>query len=122
MKYGYTDECQACTHLLSCMHNAKVHHDDRCRDRIGELMAVDDDQRQVERFSGPVHQEVEISRPAAGEEVDVGEPSVRVAGSVEEYSQYWSDEMWKSKMAGGGGNKKKFQDCTDSSGQEIHYL
>ena len=25
-----------------------------------------------------------------------------------ENSQHWSDEMWKSKMAGGGGNKKRF--------------
>ena len=39
-----------------------------------------------------------------------------------EHSQYWSDEMWKSKMAGGGGNKKRFQYCTDSSGQEVLYL
>ena len=38
------------------------------------------------------------------------------------HSQHWSDELWKSKMAGGGGNKKKFQYCTDSSGQEILYL
>ena len=30
-----------------------------------------------------------------------------------EHSQYWSDDMWKSKMAGGGGNKKRFQYCTD---------
>ena len=30
-----------------------------------------------------------------------------------EHSQYWSHEMWKSKMAGGGGNKKRFQYCTD---------
>ena len=37
-------------------------------------------------------------------------------------SQHWSDEMWKSKMEGGGGNKKRFQYCTDSSGQEILYL
>ena len=36
-----------------------------------------------------------------------------------ENSQHWSDEMWKSKMLGGGGNKKGFQYCTDSSGQEI---
>ena len=28
-----------------------------------------------------------------------------------EQSQHWSDEMWKSKMAGGGGNKKRFQYC-----------
>ena len=39
-----------------------------------------------------------------------------------ESSQRWSDEMWKSKMAGGGGNKKRFQYCTDPSGQEILYL
>ena len=26
-----------------------------------------------------------------------------------EHSQYWSDEMWKSKVAEGGGNKKRFQ-------------
>ena len=36
-----------------------------------------------------------------------------------EYSQHWSAEMWKSKMAGGGENKKRFQYCTDPSGQEI---
>ena len=34
-------------------------------------------------------------------------------------SQHWSDEKWKSKMAGVGGNKKRFQYCTDPSGQEI---
>ena len=39
-----------------------------------------------------------------------------------EHTQHWSDEMWKSKLAGGGGNKKIFQYCTDSSGQEILYL
>ena len=44
VKYGYTDECQACTQLASDMHNAKIPHDERCRDRIVELMAEDDDQ------------------------------------------------------------------------------
>ena len=39
-----------------------------------------------------------------------------------EYSQHWSDEMWKSKMAGGEGNKKIFQCCTDPPRQEILYL
>ena len=29
--------------------------------------------------------------------------------------------MWKSKMARGGGNKKRLPYCTDSSGQEILY-
>ena len=66
------------------MHKAKVPHDDRCRDRIGELMAEDDDQRQVERVSGTVHPEVEIPRPEAGEEMDVGEPTVRAVGAVED--------------------------------------
>ena len=37
-------------------------------------------------------------------------------------TQYWSDETWKSKMAGGGGNKKRCQYCTDPSGQEILHL
>ena len=75
VKYGYTDECQACTQLASGMHNAKVPHDDRCRDRIGELMG-DDDQRQVERLSGSVQAAAEIPCPKAGEEVDVAEPTV----------------------------------------------
>ena len=39
-----------------------------------------------------------------------------------EHSQHWSDDVWKSKMAGGGGNKNIFQYCTDPSGQEILYL
>ena len=39
-----------------------------------------------------------------------------------EYSKYGSDDVWKSKMAGGGSNKKRFQYCADSSGQEILYL
>ena len=83
VKYGHTDECQACTQLASGMHNAKVPDDDRCRDRTGELMAEDDDQRRVERVSGSA--EVEIPRPEAREEeVDVGEPTIRVAGPVEE--------------------------------------
>ena len=38
-------------------------------------------------------------------------------------SQHWSDEKWKSSMAGGGGGQKKiFQYCSDVSGQEILYL
>ena len=79
VKYGYTDECQACTQLASGMHNAKVPHDDRCRDRIGELMASDDDQRQVERMMSrtTVDVENEIQCPETGEEVDVGETSVQ---------------------------------------------
>ena len=38
------------------------------------------------------------------------------------HSQHWSDEKWKSTMAKGGGNKKRFQYCTDPSKQEILYL
>ena len=32
------------------------------------------------------------------------------------HCRHWSDEKWKSTMAKGGGNKKIFQYCTDSSG------
>ena len=39
-----------------------------------------------------------------------------------EHSQHWSNEMWKSTMARGGGNKKTIQYCTDPSGQEINSL
>ena len=39
-----------------------------------------------------------------------------------ESSQYWSGGVRKSGVAGGGGNKKRFQCCTDSSRQEILYL
>ena len=39
-----------------------------------------------------------------------------------EHSQHWSDDMWKIIMAGGGGNKKRFQYRADPAGQEIHYL
>ena len=39
-----------------------------------------------------------------------------------EHSQHWYDEKLKSTLAKGGGNKKRFQYCTDSSGQEILYL
>ena len=78
VKYGYTDECQACTQLTSDMHNTKVPHNDRCRDRIGELMAGDDDQRQVERVTSRAAVEVENETPCpeTGEVVDVGEPTV----------------------------------------------
>ena len=87
VKYGYTDECQACTQLASGMHNAKVPPDDRCRDRIGELMAGDDDQRQIERVTSRATVDVGNEIPCTGEKVDVGEPSVQpqaVPQSVEE--------------------------------------
>ena len=61
------------------MHTAKVYHDDRCRDRNGELMAGDDAQRQVQRMMSRTTADVEseIPSPETGEEVDVGEPSVQ---------------------------------------------
>ena len=34
-------------------------------------------------------------------------------------SQHWSDAKWKSTMAKGRGNKRRFQNCTDPAGQEI---
>ena len=35
------------------------------------------------------------------------------------YCHHWSDNKWKSSMAGGG-NKKRFQYCTDSSGTILY--
>ena len=37
-------------------------------------------------------------------------------------SRHRSDDVWKSRMAGGGGNEKRFQYCTDPSGKEIPYF
>ena len=40
-KYGYTEECPACTQLTAGNAQCKGSHDDRCRDRIVELVAGD---------------------------------------------------------------------------------
>ena len=37
------------------------------------------------------------------------------------HSRYWSDDMWKSRMARCGGNKKRFQYCTDPSGEILYF-
>ena len=34
---------------------------------------------------------------------------------------HWSDDRWKKSMAGGGGNKKIYQYCTDSSGTIVYF-
>ena len=36
------------------------------------------------------------------------------------YCPHWSDSKWKKSMAGGGGNKKRYQYCTDSSGTIVY--
>ena len=36
------------------------------------------------------------------------------------HSRHWSDEKWKNSMAGGGGQKKRFQYCADSSGTILY--
>ena len=36
------------------------------------------------------------------------------------FCHHWSDENWKSAMAGGGEHKKRFQYCADSSGTILH--
>ena len=36
------------------------------------------------------------------------------------HSRHWSDEKWKNSMAGGGGQKKRFQYCSDSSGTILY--
>ena len=37
------------------------------------------------------------------------------------HSPHWSDSKWKVCLAGGGGNKKIFQYCTDSSGTIVYF-
>ena len=36
------------------------------------------------------------------------------------YCPHWSDDKWKKSMAGRGGNKKRYQYCTDSSGAIVY--
>ena len=36
------------------------------------------------------------------------------------YCHHWSDEKWKKSMARGGGNKKRYQYCSDSSGAILY--
>ena len=36
------------------------------------------------------------------------------------FCHHWSDEKWKSSMAGGRGNKKRYQYCTDSSRETLY--
>ena len=36
------------------------------------------------------------------------------------YCPHWSDSKWKKSMAGGGGNKKRYQYCTESSGTIVY--
>ena len=36
------------------------------------------------------------------------------------FCHHWTDEKWKSSMAGGGGHKKRFQYCADSSGTILY--
>ena len=37
------------------------------------------------------------------------------------YCHHWSDDKWKKSMARGGGNKNRYQDCTDSSGAILYF-
>ena len=36
------------------------------------------------------------------------------------YCLHWSDTKWKKSIAGGGGNKKRYQYCTESSGTIVY--
>ena len=67
------------THIWHNIHNTIFPHNNKNRDHIGELMAGDDDQRQVERMMSRTTADVgsEIRCLETGEEVDVGEPSVQ---------------------------------------------
>ena len=82
---------------------------------------------------GPILSQ-KIIRPSLIQCRNNGDPHREEDGAIEfwrlkddlqnkfEYSQHWSDDVRKSKMTGGGGNNKRFQYCTDPSGQEILYF
>ena len=47
----------------------------------------------------------------------------RIKDDLQKYflhCHHWSDDKWKKSMAGGGGNKKRYQYCTDSSGAILY--
>ena len=47
----------------------------------------------------------------------------RIKDNLQKYflhCHHWSDNKWKKSMAGGGGNKKRYQYCTDSSGKILY--
>ena len=47
----------------------------------------------------------------------------RIKDDLQKYflhCHHWSDDKWKKTMAGGGGNKKRYQYCTDSSGTILY--
>ena len=48
----------------------------------------------------------------------------RIKENLQKYflhSPHWSDSKWKACLAGGGGNKKIFQYCTDSPGTIVYF-
>ena len=48
----------------------------------------------------------------------------RIKENLQKYflhSRHWSDSKLKACLAGGGGNKKRFQYCTDSSGTIVYF-
>ena len=74
-KYGYIDDCLGCAQLAVGMGNASVLQDDRCRGRVGEITAGDDDPRKVERVSSDSAPDAENPRPLMLDET-VSEPPV----------------------------------------------
>ena len=48
----------------------------------------------------------------------------RIEENIQKYVLHcplWSDSKWKASLAGGGGNKKRFQYCTDSSATIVYF-
>ena len=56
-------------------------------------------------------------------EVDGAVEFWRIKDNLQKHFQHchhWSDDKWKKSMASGGGNKKRYQYCTDSSGTILY--
>ena len=63
-----------------------------------------------------LHQEQFLSGRERGPMLNQG--NILSPGMV--HCPHWSDDKWKKSMAGEGGNKKRYQCCTDSSGAILY--
>ena len=68
VKYGYTDECQACTQLASGMHNAKVLTTTDAEIALASSWQVTTTRDKLSECRQEPSQSVDIPRPEAGEE------------------------------------------------------
>ena len=65
---------------------------------------------------GCTQRQCQISKDIVDNYRAMFESRISAVGTDLMYCPHWSDSKWKKSMAGGAGNKKRYQYCTDSSG------